>query len=318
MLTFTFRRVLISLPVVLGITVLAFLLVRLSPSDPVSMMLSPEQAGNPEFIEAARARLGLDQPLFIQYFSWLWTALQGDLGYSFQNGRAVTQLIGDRLYPTMLLIVASMVIAIIIGLVLGALAAIRQNSWIDYLSSMFAVGALSIPNFFVGLAGIYVFSLTLGWLPPGGMRPRGSDGSLLEVLPYLAMPATILGLTLAGPFVRYVRAGMLEVITQDFLRTAEAKGISRTRIYVRHALRNSLIPLITVIALTIPTVFGGAVVIESVFNWPGMGNLVLTAINARDYPVLVGFMLCVAVLVLLCNLIADLAYAVVDPRIRYQ
>lgn len=318
MLTFTLRRLLVSIPVILGITVLAFMLVRLSPSDPVSMMLSPEQAGNPAFIEAARARLGLDQPLVIQYFSWLWTALQGDLGYSFQNGRSVVQLLGDRMYPTMLLIVSSMLIAVVVGLVLGALAAIRQNSWIDYLSSLFAVGTLSVPNFFIGLAGIYVFSLSLGWLPPAGMRPRGSDGNLWETLPYLVMPAVILGLTLAGPFVRYVRAGMLDVISQDFLRTAEAKGISRSRVYVRHALRNSLIPLITIVALTIPSVFGGAVVIESVFNWPGMGNLVLTAINARDYPVLVGFMLCVAVLVLLCNLMADLLYAIADPRIRFQ
>lgn len=317
MLRYSFRRLLVSLPVVLGITLVAFVLVRLSPSDPVMMMISPEQAGNQAFIDATRERLGLDQPQIVQYGKWLLTALQGDLGYSFQNGRPVLQLLGDRLYPTVLLIVASMLVAIIVGLVLGSLAAIKQNSVVDYLASLFSVATLSVPNFFIGLAGIYIFSLTLGWLPAAGMRPRGSDGNLLEVLPYLVMPATILGLTLAGPFVRYVRAGMLEVITQDFLRTADSKGISRTRIYVRHALRNSLLPLVTVVALTIPSVFGGAVVVESIFNWPGMGNLVLTAIQARDYPVLVGFMLIVAVLVLACNLLADIAYALVDPRIRY-
>lgn len=318
MLKYSLRRVLISLPVVLGITLVAFLLVRLSPSDPVMMMLSPEQAGNQAFIDATRERLGLDEPAIVQYVKWLITALQGDLGYSFQNGRPVLQLLGDRMYPTVLLIVASLLIAVIVGIVLGALAAVKQNSAIDYIASLFSVATLSVPGFFLGLAGIYVFSLTLGWLPASGMRPRGSDGALLDVLPHLVMPATILGLTLAGPFVRYVRAAMLEVMSQDFLRTAESKGISRLRIYTRHALRNSLLPLVTVVALTIPSVFGGAVVIESVFNWPGMGNLVLTAIQARDYPVLVGFMLAVAILVLVCNFLADLAYALVDPRIRYS
>lgn len=316
MLTYVIRRLLVSIPVLLGITVLAFVLVRLAGSDPVRMMLSPDQARNQEFVEAARRRLGLDRHVVVQYFKWLWNAVHGDLGYSFQNGRRVTTLIGSRLYPTMLLILASMLVAVTIGLVVGAVAAVKQNSVVDYLASLFAVATLSVPNFFLGLASIYIFSLSLGWLPPAGMRPRGGDGSLAETLPYLVMPATILGLTLAGPFVRYVRAGMLEVLAQDFLRTADAKGVSRMRIYVRHALRNSLIPLITVVALTIPSVFGGAVVIENIFNWPGMGRLVLTALDARDYPVLVGFMLVVAILVLICNLLADVAYALVDPRIR--
>ncbi|WP_026876569.1 ABC transporter permease [Jiangella gansuensis] len=319
MVTYVVKRLLLAIPVLVGVSILIFALVRLAPGDPVEMMMNPEQAmtGGDAYLEARRAELGLDRPLPFQYLAWVQEALRGDLGFSYVNRRPVTELIGERIGPTVRLMVAALLVAVVVGLVVGVIAAVRQNTWVDYVASIFAVSAISVPSFFLGLAAIYVFALVLGVLPPSGMQPRGGGASLLDQLRYLLMPALILGLSIAGPLVRYVRAGMLDVLSQDYLRTANAKGISSRRILTRHALRNALIPLITVVTIMIPVLFAGAVVVENVFSWPGMGSLMLNAISSRDYPVLVGFTLVVALLVVLCNLLADVLYAVVDPRIRY-
>jgi peptide/nickel transport system permease protein len=314
------RRLLISIPVLLGITMLSFVFVRLAPGDPVRMMINPEYmaGGAEEYIQRVRAQLGLDRPLPVQYVAWLGEVLQGNLGYSYFDRRPVTEVIRERVWPTVELMGAALTLALCVGIPIGLLAAIRQYSALDYASAVISLATISTPSFFLGLAAIYIFSLKLNLLPTSGMFTAGAPRTFWDDLQHLILPATILGLNLAGPFVRYARSSLLEVIRQDYLTTARAKGLKQRLVIVRHALPNALIPLITVVGIQIPALFAGAVVIEQIFSWPGMGQLALASITQRDYPVLVGFILIVAVLVMFSNLLADVAYAVVDPRIRLQ
>jgi peptide/nickel transport system permease protein len=314
------RRVLISLPVLLGITMCSFVFVRLAPGDPVRMMINPEYmaGGAEDYIARQRAILGLDQPLPVQYVAWLAELGRGNMGYSFFDRRPVGDIIKERLWPTAELMGTALLLALAVGVPLGLLAAIRQYSVIDYASAVVSLATISTPSFFLGLAAIYLFSLKLNLLPTSGMFTAGAPRSLGDDLHHLVLPASILGLNLAGPFVRYARSSLLEVIRQDYLTTARAKGLEAFVVVVRHALPNALIPLITVVGIQIPALFAGAVIVEQIFSWPGMGQLALASITQRDYPVLMGFTMIVAVLVLACNLFADIAYAVVDPRIRLQ
>jgi peptide/nickel transport system permease protein len=314
------RRVLISLPVLLGITMCSFVFVRLAPGDPVRMMINPEYmaGGAEDYIARQRAILGLDQPLPVQYVAWLVELGRGNMGYSFFDRRPVGDIIKERLWPTAELMGTALLLALAIGVPLGLLAAIRQYSVVDYASAVLSLTTISTPSFFLGLAAIYLFSLKLNLLPTSGMFTAGAPRSIGDDLIHLVLPASILGLNLAGPFVRYARSSLLEVIRQDYLTTARAKGLRAFVVVVRHALPNALIPLITVIGIQIPALFAGAVIVEQIFSWPGMGQLALASITQRDYPVLMGFTLIVAVLVLTCNLLADIAYAVVDPRIRLR
>jgi peptide/nickel transport system permease protein len=314
------RRILVSIPVLLGITLLSFCFVRLAPGDPVRMMVNPEYmaGGAEEFIARKRAELGLDKPLPVQYVAWLGEVAQGNLGYSFFDRRPVGDILKERIWPTTELMGAALMLALAFGVPLGLLAAIRQYSTLDYASAILSLATISTPSFFLGLAAIYIFSLKLNLLPTSGMFTAGQPRSVGDDLHHLILPAVILGLNLAGPFVRYARSSLLEVIRQDYLTTARSKGLAGRLVILRHALPNALIPLITVIGIQIPALFAGAVVIEQIFSWPGMGQLALAAITQRDYPVLMGFTMIIAVLVLLSNLAADVAYAVVDPRIRLQ
>jgi peptide/nickel transport system permease protein len=314
------RRVLISVPVLLGITMCSFVFVRLAPGDPVRMMINPEYmaGGAEDYIARQRAILGLDQPLPVQYVAWLAELGRGNMGYSFFDRRPVGDIIKERLWPTAELMGTALLLALAVGVPLGLLAAIRQYSVIDYASAVVSLATISTPSFFLGLAAIYLFSLKLNLLPTSGMFTAGAPRSLGDDLHHLVLPASILGLNLAGPFVRYARSSLLEVIRQDYLTTARAKGLEAFVVVVRHALPNALIPLITVVGIQIPALFAGAVIVEQIFSWPGMGQLALASITQRDYPVLMGFTMIVAVLVLACNLFADIAYAVVDPRIRLQ
>jgi peptide/nickel transport system permease protein len=314
------RRILISIPVLIGITVLSFVFVRLAPGDPVRMMVNPEYmaGGAEEYIARRRAELGLDQPLPIQYVAWVSEVAQGNLGYSFFDRRPVGDILKERVWPTTELMGAALLLALVIGVPLGLMAAVKQYSVLDYASAVVSLATISTPSFFLGLAAIYIFSLKLNLLPTSGMFTAGAERSWQDDLHHLVLPAIILGLNLAGPFVRYARSSLLEVVRQDYLTTAHAKGLQSRLVIVRHALPNALIPLITVVALQIPALFAGAVVIEQIFSWPGMGQLALASITQRDYPVLMGFTMIIAVLVLLSNLLADMAYAIVDPRIRLQ
>jgi peptide/nickel transport system permease protein len=314
------RRILISIPVLVGITVLSFVFVRLAPGDPVRMMVNPEYmaGGAEEYIARRRAELGLDQPLPIQYVAWVSEVARGNLGYSFFDRRPVGDILKERVWPTTELMGAALLLALVVGVPLGLMAAVKQYSVLDYASAVVSLATISTPSFFLGLAAIYIFSLKLNLLPTSGMFTAGAERNWLDDLHHLVLPAIILGLNLAGPFVRYARSSLLEVVRQDYLTTAHAKGLQSGLVIVRHALPNALIPLITVVALQIPALFAGAVVIEQIFSWPGMGQLALASITQRDYPVLMGFTMIIAVLVLLSNLLADMAYAVVDPRIRLQ
>jgi ABC-type dipeptide/oligopeptide/nickel transport system permease component len=315
-----FRRILISVPVFFGITMLSFGFVRLAPGDPVRMMVNPEYmaGGAEEYIARRRAELGLDQPVPIQYLAWSAEIARGNLGYSYHDRRAVVDILKERVWPTTKLMATALLVALLLGVPLGIVAALRQYSALDYGSAVLSLATISTPSFFLGLAAIYVFALKLDLLPTAGMFTAGAPYSLGDDLRHLILPAGILGLNLAGPFARYARTSMLEVIRQDYLTTARAKGLRDRLVVVRHALPNTLIPLITYVGYQVPVLCGGAVVIEQIFTWPGMGQLALASITQRDYPVLMGFTMTIAVLVLISNLLADVAYAVVDPRIRLQ
>lgn len=316
MLRFILRRTLVSIVVLLGISVLLFILVRSTPGDPLDLYLDPASfEGDREAAKAELARqLGLDQPLPVQYVKWLGEALTGNLGYSLSSGRPVAVIMLARLQNTLALLIPSLLVSLAIGVIGGVWAALRQNRVTDYVLSVASVIALSVPPFFLALAGIFIFGLRLQWLPTAGMN--ATVPTMMEGFRHLAMPALILGATGAASFQRWTRSSMLDVLSQDYILTARSKGLSSLRVTWRHAVHNALIPIITIVAMTIPTLLGGAVIIEQVFSWPGMGRLALDAINARDYPILMGFVMFIAVIVVLANLVADILYSVVDPRIR--
>lgn len=317
MLAFIVRRLAISVVVLAGISVLLFVLLQLMPGDPAEMMVDPFSFSGDRAaaVQQRREELGLDQSLFVQYVRWIGEFVQGNLGFSYTTQRPVTEIMLERFGPTARLMGTGLVIALLVGIPVGILAAMRRNTAVDYGATVLSLVAISIPSFFVALIGIYVFGLKLGWLPTAGINSAGGGG-FADSVRHLVLPAAILGFALAGPYVRYARAAMLEVLGQDYLTTARSKGLARRRVIGRHALHNALIPLVTVVAVQIPTLFAGAVIIEQIFAWPGMGRMALDAVRARDYPILLGFVMAVAVLVLLCNLIADIAYAIIDPRIR--
>ena len=317
MLRYAIRRLMIAIPVLFGILFLSFVFVRLLPGDPVRILMSPEQAASsPEYVAQRRAELGLDQPLPAQFIAWVREVFHGNLGYSFHQREPVTHIIGDRLGPTVLLTSVGVGLAVLVAVPIGVFAALRQNSWFDYASSAGSMLAISIPNFFLSLLGIYVFALWLRWFPSGGMTTLGASSAFADGVWHLVLPAGVLASVLLGPYVRFTRQSMLEVLRQEYITTANAKGVPQSGVIVFHALRNALVPLTTVLAIQIPSLLAGTVIIETIFNWPGMGRLVLEAINSRDYPIILAVVLISALFVMLFNLLADLATAVLDPRIR--
>lgn len=316
MLNFIFRRILVSLPVLAGITLFNFLIINLAPGNPVEMFINPSMTQGD--IDLRKEQLGINDPLYVQYFRWLGNLLHGDFGYSYSSYEPVSQVVGSRIGPTLLLMGASLLLAYIIAIPVGILSARKQYSWLDYTTTSFSFLGVSIPNFILGLGGIYLFALTWKVLPTGGMYTLGKDKSWIDLLKHLIMPACILATASAGSMVRYVRSSVLEVLGQDYLRTARAKGIGEFSVINKHALRNALIPIITVIGLDVPLLFGGAVITEQVFQWPGMGQLMIQSIGSRDYPVLMAINLIAALAVLLANILTDIAYAVADPTIKYN
>lgn len=317
MLRYLFRRLLVAIPVLFGILFLAFVMTRALPGDPLLMMMSVEEFGaSEEYLENRREDLGLNDPVPIQYVKWVGEVFQGNLGSSFHRRQEVLDVIATRIGPTILLTGTSVIIALLIGIPTGVMAAIRQNSWFDYSSAAGSMLAISIPNFFLGLMAIYVFSLRLGWLPTGGLYELGTNPTVWDRIVHLIMPAGVLSAVLIGPYVRYTRQSMLDVLRQDYMTTATAKGVPRRSILIFHGLRNALVPLTTVVAIQIPALLAGTVIIETIFTWPGMGLLVLEAITRRDYPIIIGVVVVSAILVMVFNLVADLLAAVLDPRIR--
>lgn len=314
------RRLLISIPVLWGISVLVFAMITLAPGDPISAMIDPQSSSGltPDQLESLRRSYGLDRPLPVQYVTWLREAVHGNLGYSYYTQRPVTERILERTGATVELVAVSLVAAIVIGLSLGLLSAMKRYSFIDHLLTTIAFGAMSVPDFFLALACIYIFSLRLDVFPTSGMQTIGTDWSLSDYLRHLALPATILALRLTAILMRFARSSFLEVLRQDYVVVAQAKGLPQRVVIVRHAAKNAVIPLITVIGLQLPLLIGGSFIIETIFAWPGMGKLLYDAIFQRDYPVVMGVTLIIGIVILLSNLAADVAYAYADPRIRYE
>lgn len=314
------RRLLISIPVLFGITLVSYLIVSLAPGDPVSAMVNPEQisALGPGWLEERRDELGLNDPLPVRYGKWMVEVAQGNLGYSFTDRQPISDKISERIWPTVKLMMTVQVLALLIAVPIGILSAVRQYSILDYIATIFGFAAISIPAFFLALAAIYIFSVKLQWLPSAGMSTIGQPPSLVDSIKHLILPATVLGLGQAAPLIRYTRSSMLETVRQDYVRVARAKGLAERWVIGRHALRNALIPLVTVVALSLPQLLGGTVIIEEVFSWPGMGTLAIKAVRGRDYPTIMAINLIGAVAVLVSSLIADIFYAWIDPRVSYS
>lgn len=316
MYSYIVKRLLISVVVLFGVTVAVFGLLQLAPGDPASIMIDPlRYTGDREAaIAELRVKLGLDQPLVVQYFLWLGQVLTGNLGFSTATNQPVAALLVERAPATLMIMVPGLIVGAVAGTLLGIAAALRKNKIADHLATAYGVATVSVPGFFIALLAILVFGVQLGWVATGGMT--SGAGGLADFVRHAALPILVIGAILAGPYSRYARASMLDVLQQDHLAAATARGLRRGAVIRRHALRNAMLPLISVTALELPALVAGTVIIESVFSWPGMGRMALQAIYSRDYAVILAFSLIVAILVLVSNFIADLMYAVVDPRIR--
>ncbi len=315
---FVIRRLLIAVPVLIGVTLLAYLLVDLAPGDPVTAMIDPVTRAElgQEWVEARREALGLNEPPVVRYVIWVRELLQGNLGYSLVGGQSVAEQIGARIGPTALLMGTALLIGSVVGIPLGILSAIRQHTWLDYLTTVSGFLTVSTPSFFLGLSLVYLFAIRWRIFPSSGMRTLGEEASTGDLARHMILPVTVLALANMPLVMRYARSTMLEVLRQDYVTTARAKGLREGVVMMAHAFRNALIPLITVVGMSLPELLSGAVITETIFQWPGMGMLVVRAVNARDYPLILGTILVTATLVLLSNLIADLLYGVADPRIR--
>ncbi len=313
MLPYVIRRLVQVVPVMLFASVVVFLMIYLVPGDPVLAVLGGE--ARPEQVEAMRKEMGLDRPLVVQYGRWLGRVVRGDLGVSFINSYPVWSLIGLKLPATLALSAGALTVALVTSLPLGILAAVRQGSWVDRLAVGFTALGLSVPTFWLGVLLVLLFSLRLQWLPASGYVPLFTRPALS--LQHLLMPSLTLGIAIAAILTRFVRTAMLEVIRQDYVRTARAKGLPEGRVVIRHALKNAFIPVLTVIALQVGNLLGGAVITESIFDYPGVGQLILYAVTTKDYTVVQGTLLLLVFAFVFINLLTDVAYAILDPRVRY-
>jgi peptide/nickel transport system permease protein len=320
MTKYIIQRILVSIPVFLGITLLVYGLYSLSPGDPVINIVGIEQFSrmSQEQRQQVRAQYGFDKPWTIRYVRWLGKLLQGDLGYPLKGAKPVAQQIGERIPSTLLLMGAALLLALIIGVPIGIIMALKQYSGLDMVLTIFVFALLSLPSFFVGLGCIYIFALKLGILPIYGMQTIGAPFSVIDRFRHLIMPAAILGLAAAGTYARYTRASMLDVMRSDYVTTARAKGLKERVVVVRHIFRNALLPLVTIVAAELPALLAGAIITEQIFQWPGIGMLTVKRTSERDYPVLMGITVITAIMILFSNLLADILYAAVDPRIRYD
>ncbi len=314
MLGYALRRLALTVPVLLGISVIVFLVISLIPGDPATAILG--SFATPENVERINKELGLDQPLPVQYLTWLQGVLEGDLGRSYSLNRPVLDEVMERFGPTLILAAAALFLCTIFGLAAGVVAAVRQYGWADKLITLAVLIGISTPSFFLGIMLILWFSVDLGWFPTGGMYDLFGDGSLRELLWHLTLPATALAVVATGVVARLTRSGMLEVLRQDYVRTARAKGLREGRVILRHAFMNALVGIVPIIGIQAGFVLGGAVYIETVFQWPGIGRMLVTAISTRDILLVQGGVLVVAASFVLINLATDLIQVALDPRLR--
>ncbi len=308
------RRIIALIPVMFVVATVVFFLVHLIPGDPASVLLGPN--ATPSDIMKLRAQMGLDKPIYYQFVIWLSRIIQGNLGDSIFLGRSVTLAVLERVEPTLVLVVLSLMVAILIGIPAGVLAAVKPNRWLDKALMLFAILGVSIPTFWLGLNFIELFSVLLNWLPAAGYSPLSSGA--WKTLRYMTLPALSLGFNQSALIARICRSSMLEVMQQDYIRTARSKGLPEHLVILKHALRNVMIPTITVIGTSFAVLIGGAVVTEIVFNIPGLGLLIISSVLRRDYPVIQGCVLFIAAAYVVINLVVDIIYTYIDPRIKYN
>ncbi|MGA0258619.1 MAG: ABC transporter permease [bacterium] len=316
MLRYTIHRLLLTIPVLVGISVVVFLIMALIPGDPATAILGA--FATPENATKLRAELGLDRPLIEQYFTWAGNLLSGDFGRSYALNRPVLDELLERLGPTLLLAGSAMCVCVLLGLIAGLLAAVKQYTWVDQGLTLFTLIGISAPSFWLGLMAVSLFTVQLGWLPASGMYTPYGDESLDDLLVHLLMPAVTLGLVASSVIARLTRTSMLEQLRQDYVRTARAKGERETAVVIRHAFRNALVGLIPVLGLQAGFVLGGAVYIETVFQWPGIGRMLVNAISTRDILLVQGGVMMVATIYVFFNLLADLIQHALDPRIQHS
>ncbi len=307
------RRIIATIPVMAVVGIFVFLLLHLTPGDPAAIIAG--DYASPEDIKRIRAKLGLDQPIYIQFGTWVWQLMQGDLGISIFSDLPVAHLIAQRIEPTLALSVATIVMAVLFAVPLGVLAAWRAGSLIDRLSMVIAVFGFSVPVFVIGYLLMYVFAIELKWFPVQGYVSY--KVGFLPFLRSITLPSVALALLYSALIARITRASMLEVLTEDYIRTARAKGLASSVVLMRHALKNAAVPIVTIIGIGVALLIGGVVVTESVFNIPGLGRLTVDSILRRDYPIIQGVILLFAGVYVFINLLVDIAYTFLDPRIRY-
>jgi peptide/nickel transport system permease protein len=314
-LRYLIRRLAQTVVLLLVVSLGVFALVTQAPGGPGILL---DRNMGPAEIAQMRALLGLDQPLHVQYLRWLGQVLRGNLGVSYQAGLPVLEIIGQMLPNTLLLSAAALALALVVAIPAGVISAVRPYSRTDQAVTFLALFGISVPTFWLGLLLIVLFSIVLGWLPPGGMQTIGGPRSALDVLRHLLLPAFVLGAATMALFARYTRSSVMAVLRDDYVRTARAKGLAESAVVYRHALRNALLTIVTVVGVQLPRLVGGAAVTETVFAWPGMGSLAVRAAFERDYPMIMGITLVISAVVALTSLLVDLLYVYVDPRIRYE
>jgi len=312
-LAFIIRRLLLLFPVLIIVGIIVFTLVHLTPGDPASVMLGRE--ATMEQKEALRERLGLNEPFHIQFAHWFMDALRLDFGESLFIGKPVTEALLERAEPTGLLTLYALTLSILIAIPAGVIASVRANSLLDRLLMVMSISGAAIPSFFFGILLILFFAVVLGWLPSGGYTDIGDDP--IQHFKYMILPTLALGFSAAGLLARLVRSTMLDVLNEDYVRTAYAKGLRQRHVVFRHALRNAMIPVLTIIGISLAGMLGGAVVVETVFNIPGMGRLLVQSVTRRDFPIVQGAVMTVAAIQVLVMLLIDVLYVYVDPRVRY-
>lgn len=317
MAKYVLRRIIQAIPLLILVSFFTYLILLAAPGNPAAAY-----AENPRMTAADRARivhgLGLDRPWYEQYARWSWGLIRGDWGMSFSSGRPVLVEIRERLTATFQLMFVSFLLAVLLAIPTGIISALKRYSLTDWTVTVGSLFGVSIPTFWFGLMAQLVFAIALAWLPSAGMQTIGMGFNVFDRLKYILMPACVLGLVSIAGWSRYMRSSMIDVLEQDYIRTARAKGLPEKRVVLKHGLKNALIPVVTIMGLTLPDFFGGAVITERIFAWPGMGRLFFDSIQNRNYPIIMGIIMITAVLVILGNLLADITYAFLDPRIRYD
>lgn len=324
MRTYALRRILQTIPILFIISLLLFFMVRAAPGGPLTAARRNPNI-TPEQIAKLEAKLGLDQPLPIQYAKWMGDMLQGDLGESIKFRRPVAEMISERIPNTLVLVGVSFFVTLLIAIPVGVLSARKPYSAFDYSMTTITFMGQSLPVYWLGLGLILIFYVSLKnpatgdpLFPGGGMNTIGKEGDLMDTLWHLVLPVIALSLGWVAWYSRFLRSSMLDVLHEDYIRTARAKGLHEWRVHYKHALRNAILPLVTLIALDLPSLFAGALFVETIFSWPGMGRLFWDAARGRDYPVLLGVVMITAVLIIVCNILADLAYGILDPQVKYD